>query len=82
MERFRRETRAIVRQFIDRQISRSECEIALGQALQEVVTRLDPGQTDELFAVMKANTEAVQDEVERRVINSPSARPVAADQSG
>jgi hypothetical protein len=66
MEGFRRETKAIVRRFLEQQITLEECESALGNALLAVSLRLGPGQTDNLEAVMKANNETVRDEVERR----------------
>ena len=66
MERFRSESRTIVRQFLDREIARRECETALGQTLLEAIPRLGPGQTEVLFVVIRANTEAVLDRVERR----------------
>ena len=66
MDAYRRETHAIIRRFVEGRISYDECRSALNAALAECIRLLRNEPVEALMAVIKANTEFVMDEIERR----------------
>jgi hypothetical protein len=63
---YRKETYAIIRRFLESRIGYDECRSALDAALAECISLLRNEPVEALVAVIKANNEAVMDEIERR----------------
>lgn len=66
MKFYRRETRAIVRRFLDSRLSFPDCISALDAALARLVPRLKGEDIAALRIEMLANNEVVMKEMERR----------------
>jgi hypothetical protein len=66
MEVYKRETREVIRRFLNRQLSFPNCIAALDAALAGLLPRLQPGQLDEVRALMLANNAIVMEEMQKR----------------
>jgi hypothetical protein len=66
MEVYKQETQEIIGRFLLGQLSFPNCIAALDAALAGLLPRLQPGQLDEVRAVMLANNANVMQEMERR----------------
>jgi hypothetical protein len=66
VEVYRRETREVVRRFLDNQLTFDACIYSLDAALAEFVPRMEPDQLRELRIEMLANNEVVMKEMARR----------------
>jgi hypothetical protein len=72
VEIYKRETQEVVRRFLLRRVSFSECVAALDAALAGLLPKLTPEQFDEVRAVMLSNNDRVMDEMARRAANKPN----------
>jgi hypothetical protein len=63
---YRRETREVVRRFLENQLTFDSCIYSLDGALVRFNPRMKPGQLRELRIEMLANNEVVMKEMERR----------------
>jgi hypothetical protein len=66
MEVYRKQTRKIIKSFLDRKIAFPECIAALNHALARRIQTLLPGELLNLRAVMLTNNETVMKEMEKR----------------
>jgi hypothetical protein len=66
VEVYKRETREVIKRFLERKISFPECICALDAALAALILLLDPSDLAPLRASMLANNETVMQEMERR----------------
>ena len=66
MEVYRRETREVVRRFLDNQLCFADCISALDAALARFIPRMESKQLGELRIEMLANNEVVMNEMARR----------------
>jgi hypothetical protein len=66
MEAYRRETREVVRRFLDNQLTFESCIYSLDAALARFIPRMEPEQLRDLRIEMLANNEVVMNEMERR----------------